>query len=49
MTTERDAWNTLHPALAEPRSDTCTCGQELDSCRGSHCPRCGTSIATRAA
>ena len=20
---------------------TCACGQELDRCRGAHCPRCG--------
>lgn len=51
MTTERQAWATLHPLeSARPnRSETCSCGQELDSCTGHYCPRCGTSIATRAA
>jgi hypothetical protein len=50
MTTERHAWSTLHPgAPAEQLLPTCACGQELDTCRGSHCPRCGTSIAARAA
>jgi hypothetical protein len=23
---------------------TCACGQELDTCRGAHCPRCGHRI-----
>lgn len=50
MTTERHAWATLHPlAHAEQREPTCACGQELDLCTGQHCPRCGTSLAVRAA
>lgn len=50
MTIERHAWATLHPqAPSHPRDDTCSCGQELDLCTGRHCPRCGTSIAARAA
>jgi len=51
MTTERHAWASLHPleAARQARSDTCACGQELDSCQRHHCPRCGTSIAASAA
>ncbi len=50
MTTERHAWATLHPLEPhERRPDTCPCGQDLDLCAGRHCPRCGTSIAARAA
>ena len=48
MTTEQHAWTTFHPfAQAEHRLDTCSCGQELDTCRGSHCPRCGSSVGLR--
>ena len=49
MTTERHAWATLHPRAPRDHEDTCPCGQELDLCTGHHCPRCGTSIAGRAA
>ena len=50
MTTERQAWATLHPLHRnEHRPATCACGQELDLCTGRHCPRCGTSLAPRAA
>ena len=51
MTTERHAWASHHPleSARSARSDICACGQELDSCTGRHCPRCGTSITTRAA
>lgn len=52
MTTERLAWVSLHRLESiEARSlDTCHCGQDLDSCTGhSHCPRCGSSIASPAA
>ena len=50
MTTERQAWATLHPLEPrERRNDSCTCGQDLDLYAGRHCPRCGTSIAARAA
>ena len=51
MTTERHAWASLH--RLEPgddgRAETCTCGQELDTCTHQHCPRCGSSLAPRAA
>ena len=33
MTTDQHVHVDGHP--------TCPCGQELDTCRGSHCPRCG--------
>jgi hypothetical protein len=54
MTTERHAWASLqeHPPAVDPagRVDaTCGCGQDLDTCTGRHCPRCGTSIAAHAA
>ena len=51
MTTERHAWASLHrlePAQSR-RLDTCVCGQELDTCSGRHCPRCGTSLVAHAA
>jgi predicted RNA-binding Zn-ribbon protein involved in translation (DUF1610 family) len=50
MTTERLAWASLH--VLEPSRQTvatCHCGQDLDTCTGHHCPRCGSSIAVRAA
>lgn len=51
MTTERLAWATLHRLEPTPARtlDTCHCGQELDTCTGRHCPRCGSSLASRAA
>jgi len=48
-TTERQAWATLHPlAIRERRDDICACGQELDTCSGRHCPRCGTTVRAAA-
>jgi hypothetical protein len=26
---------------------TCRCGQQLDCCARSHCPRCGRAVTTR--
>ena len=54
MTNERHAWASLQghrPVLdmASRVGATCGCGQDLDTCTGSHCPRCGTSIAALAA
>lgn len=50
MTTERHAWASLHVlAVDRPRLDTCPCGQDLDTCTARHCPRCGSSLAPRAA
>ena len=51
MTTERHAWASLHPLEHSDRrrADTCACGQELDPCTHRHCPRCGSSLAPRAA
>ena len=55
MTNERHAWASLqgHRPVLDMASRvigaTCGCGQDLDTCTGSHCPRCGTSIAANAA
>ena len=51
MTTERHAWAEMHPAKDRDRvaAEVCACGQELDTCRGHHCPRCGSSLTPRAA
>lgn len=51
MTTERHAWVSLHVMDADGRTrlDTCSCGQDLDTCTGHHCPRCGSSLPARAA
>jgi hypothetical protein len=35
------------PAAAQTlrlRSQHCPCGQQLDICGGTHCPRCGRSV-----
>ena len=51
MNTERHAWfsNQLE-TLAECRTrPVCGCGQDLDACTGTHCPRCGTSLTRHAA
>ena len=52
MTNERHAWASLQehrPEVVSRVSAMCACGQDLDTCTGSHCPRCGTSIAANAA
>ncbi len=50
MTTDRQAWWTLHPeSHADRPHAACSCGQELDTCTGRHCPRCGATIPARAA
>jgi hypothetical protein len=49
MTTERHGWiSTLTVTVDERRSlsATCRCGQELDVCHGTHCPRCGSTVAS---
>lgn len=48
MTTERHAWISTLDVPAEERhvlSQVCRCGQDLDMCHRSHCPRCGAVIA----
>lgn len=48
MTTERHAWiSTLNISVDERRalSPMCRCGQDLDICTGTHCPRCGATVA----
>jgi hypothetical protein len=59
MTTERHAWAMLSDlttgtagvdgAAARRTQPVCGCGQDLDVCTGSHCPRCGTSLFAHAA
>jgi hypothetical protein len=52
MTTERHAWTSLRAAVPTAERvppTTCGCGQDLDVCAGSHCPRCGTLVHLRAA
>jgi len=49
MTTERSGWiSTLFVTIDERRelSSSCRCGQELDVCHGTHCPRCGSTVST---
>jgi hypothetical protein len=47
MTTEAHAWVSAHATTTQARtaSAVCGCGQDLDVCAGSHCPRCGTRFA----
>ncbi len=36
-----------HVAITDAHVDghpTCPCGQELDTCRRAHCPRCGHRV-----
>src|SRR4051812_3981184 len=51
MNTEQHAWSSDRAlALAEWRTlPICGCGQDLDVCTGTHCPRCGTSLVAHAA
>jgi predicted amidophosphoribosyltransferase len=50
VTTERHAWDSTQ-ARGEGRTPplVCGCGQDLDVCSGTHCPRCGTSLLAHAA
>jgi hypothetical protein len=50
MTTERHGWiSTLTVSAAErgELASVCRCGQELDVCHGTHCPRCGSTVSRR--
>jgi predicted amidophosphoribosyltransferase len=51
MNTERHAWwSNRVVELAERRTPpVCGCGQDLDACTRTHCPRCGTSLTRHAA
>ncbi len=51
MNTERHAWYSNRVVtLSEWRTPpVCGCGQDLDVCTGTHCPRCGTSLTSHAA
>ena len=52
MTTEQHAFGSVHEvaatvALTSP--PVCGCGQDLDVCHGTHCPRCGANLLRAAA
>jgi hypothetical protein len=52
MNTEQHAWfvkQVVHIGEWRTSSPVCGCGQDLDVRAGSHCPRCGTSLASHAA
>jgi hypothetical protein len=52
MNTEQQPWTTPRILVASAwfaPSVVCACGQDLDVCAGSHCPRCGTSLTAHAA
>jgi len=51
MNTEQHAWGSNRVvAISDWRvSRVCGCGQDLDICAGTHCPRCGTSLHGHAA
>jgi hypothetical protein len=46
MNTERHAWWSSHEATTTERRTppVCGCGQDLDVCTGTHCPRCGAFL-----
>jgi predicted amidophosphoribosyltransferase len=51
MNTEQHAWSSSR-VVSFPgwrMSPVCGCGQDLDVCTGTHCPRCGTSLTVHAA
>ncbi|QIK65036.1 hypothetical protein G7072_00625 [Nocardioides sp. HDW12B] len=54
MTTEKLAgtaggWGGPTVSMAQRRGNAgvCHCGQELDICSRTHCPRCGSSVTLR--
>jgi|SoiMethySBSTD1v2_1073268.scaffolds.fasta_scaffold771941_1 hypothetical protein len=52
MNTEQHAWASVHGGTTTVRTvspSVCGCGQDLDVCAGSHCPRCGTTVVVPAA
>jgi hypothetical protein len=52
MTTEQHAWATSQIGSRHEVRTTrpvCGCGQDLDVCTSSNCPRCGTSLLAYAA
>ncbi len=52
MNTEQHAWASIHEGTATVCAvcpSVCGCGQDLDVCAGTYCPRCGTSLTGRAA
>ena len=52
MNTEQHPWTAIRVMTATTWvvfPSVCACGQDLDICSGSHCPRCGTSLTAHAA
>jgi hypothetical protein len=56
MTTEQHAWTSAHEGTRAETKDSwpmfppvCGCGQDLDICTGTHCPRCGVRVTRHAA
>jgi hypothetical protein len=52
MAPEQHSWaSTIRTSHTEGRTamPVCACGQDLDICLGTHCPRCGTSLLAHAA
>jgi len=50
MNTERHAWYSNREMTVTWRTPpVCGCGQDLDACTRTHCPRCGTSLTSHAA
>ena len=56
MATEQHAWTSAHEGAGAETTDSwaafppvCGCGQELDVCTGTHCPRCGVRVTRHAA
>ena len=47
MTTERHGWISTLSVSVRERASACHCGQELDVCHGTHCPRCGSTVGRR--
>jgi hypothetical protein len=52
VNTEQQPWTSvrvLATTVWVSLPSVCGCGQDLDVCVGSHCPRCGTLLAAHAA
>ena len=51
MNTEQHAWYSNRVVTLTERHDppVCGCGQDLDDCNRTHCPRCGTCLTRHAA
>jgi hypothetical protein len=52
MNMEQHPWTPTRVMIATVLVElpsVCMCGQDLDVCSGTHCPRCGTSVSAHAA